>query len=219
MTALLRYQGALLLRSQGWLAPFAVYAVFMGIGIQPGDRTPDSLGYAAAGLVPLAAWLVRVCATAEPPAARACTSAAAGPARTHAAALLTGLGAALLTGLLAAAYTLLVGDPAGHAPVPVALAGVAAVAVCALTGAAVGAVCGPPLVPGRGLAVLGAGVGSLLAWVAPFSPARAAVSALIGAARAGAAEPAFPAGASAGALLLAGAAGALVCLRARPGAA
>ncbi|GAA0312476.1 hypothetical protein GCM10010302_59180 [Streptomyces polychromogenes] len=214
MTALLRYQGALLLRSQGWLAPFAVYAVFMGIGIRPGDRTLDSLGYAAAGLVPLTAWLVRVCVTAEPPAARACTAAAAGPARVHAAALLTGLGGALVTGLLAVAYTLLVGDPAGHAPAVVALAGVAAVAVCALTGAALGAVCGPPLVAGRGLAVLGAGLGTLLAWVAPFSPARVAVSALVGAARAGAGEPAFPAGASAGALLLAGVAGAVVSLAA-----
>ncbi|MEU3408198.1 ABC transporter [Streptomyces sp. NPDC006670] len=214
MTALLRYQGALLIRSQGWLAPFAVYAVFTAVGIRPGDRTLDSLGYAAAGLVPLTAWLVRVCATAEPPAARAVTAAAAGPARAHAAALLTGLGGALFTGLLAAGYTLLVGDPAGHALVPAALAGVAAVAVCALTGAAVGAVCGPPLVPGRGFAVLGAGLGSLLAWVAPFSPARVAVTALIGAARAGAADPAFPAAASAGALLLAGAAGAAVCLAA-----
>lgn len=211
MTALLRYQGALLIRSQGWLAPFAVYAVFMAIGIQPGDRTLDSLGYAAAGLVPLTAWLVRVCATVEPPAARACTAAAAGPARAHAAALLTGLGGALLTGLLAAAYTLLVCDPAGHAPVRAALTGAVAVGVCALTGAAVGAVCGPPLLPGRGLAVLGAGLGSLLAWVAPFSPARVAVSVLIGAARAGAPEPALPPGVPAGALLLAGAAGAAAC--------
>lgn len=219
MTALLRYQGALLLRSQRWIAPFIVYAGFMGIGIRPGDRTLDSLGYAAAGLVPVTAWLVRICAAAEPPAARACTAAAAGPARAHAAALLTGLGAALLTGLLAAAYTLLVGNLGGHAPGTAALAGVAAVVVCALTGAAVGAVCGPPLVPAWGLAVLGAGLGSLVAWVVSVSPARVAVTALVAAAPAGAAEPAFPAGALAGALLLAGAAGAAVCLRARAGAA
>ncbi|MEW1639023.1 ABC transporter [Streptomyces sp. NPDC093801] len=212
MTALLRYRAALLLRSQRWLAPFAVYAVFTGIGIQPGDRTLDSLGYAAAGLVPLAAWLVRTCVTAEPPAARACAAAAAGPARVHAAALLTGLGGALLTGMLAAAYTLLVGNLAGHAPGAAALAGAVAVAVCVLTGAAVGAVCGPPLVPGRGPGVLGAALGCLLAWVLPLSPARGAVSVLIGSARAGAAEPAFAAGASAGALLLAAAAGAAACL-------
>ncbi|MFJ8210842.1 ABC transporter [Streptomyces sp. NPDC096033] len=211
MTALLRYQGALLLRSQRWLAPFAVYAVFVGIGIQPGDRTLDSLGYAAAGLVPLTAWLVRVCVTAEPPAARACTAAAAGPARVHAAALLTGLAGALLTGVLAAAYPLLAGDPAGHARGTAALAGAVAVAACALTGAAVGAVCSRPLVPGRGFAVLGAALGSLLAWVVSASPARAAVSALIGAARAGAPEPALPLGALAGALLLAGAAGTAAC--------
>ncbi|MER6217482.1 hypothetical protein ABT213_25955 [Streptomyces sp. NPDC001674] len=134
MTALLRYQGALLLRSQHWIAPFAVYAAFVAIGVRPGDRTLDSLGYAAAGLVPLTAWLVRICVTAEPPAARACTAAAAGPSRVRAAALLTGLGAALLTGVLAAAYTLLAGDLGGHAPGPAVLAGAGAVAVCALTG-------------------------------------------------------------------------------------
>ncbi|MEU3467593.1 ABC transporter [Streptomyces sp. NPDC006687] len=212
MTALLRYQGALLLRSQRWLAPFAVYAAFVAIGVRPGDRTLDSLGYAAAGLVPLTAWLVRICVTAEPPAARACAAAAAGPSRVRAAALLTGLGAALLTGVLAAAYTLLAGDLGGHAAGPAVLAGAGAVAVCALTGAAVGAVWSPPLVAGRGFAVLGAAVCSLLAWVAPFSPARAAVSVLIGAARAGAAEPALSPAAPAGALLLAGAAGAAACL-------
>ncbi|KIF03058.1 hypothetical protein PL81_26485, partial [Streptomyces sp. RSD-27] len=76
----------------------------------------------------------RICVTAEPPAARACAAAAAGPARVHAAALLTGLGGALLTGALAAAYTLLVGNLAGHAPGAAALAGAVAVAVCALTG-------------------------------------------------------------------------------------
>ncbi|MGT2530999.1 hypothetical protein ACU4GG_31035 [Streptomyces nojiriensis] len=42
MTALLRYQGALLLRSQRWIAPLVVYAAFVAAGIRPGDPVPDS---------------------------------------------------------------------------------------------------------------------------------------------------------------------------------
>ncbi|MEU3908017.1 hypothetical protein AB0F20_30105 [Streptomyces goshikiensis] len=91
MTALLRYQGALLLRSQRWLAPVLLYAAFLAVGFRPGDPVPDSLGYSAAALVPVTAWLVRTCLSVEPDAARDCAAAAAGPVRVHAAALLTGL--------------------------------------------------------------------------------------------------------------------------------
>jgi hypothetical protein len=59
MTALLRYQAALLLRSQRWLPPFILYAAFLGIGVQGGQPVLDSLGYTAAALLPVAAWLVR----------------------------------------------------------------------------------------------------------------------------------------------------------------
>ncbi len=37
MTALLRYQTALLLRSQRWLPPFLLYAVFLAVGVQGGQ--------------------------------------------------------------------------------------------------------------------------------------------------------------------------------------
>ncbi|MDF3149077.1 ABC transporter, partial [Streptomyces sp. T21Q-yed] len=76
MNALLRYQAALLARSQRWLPPFILYAVFLGVGVQSGQPVLDSLGYAAAALLPVAAWLVRICVTNEPPAARSCVSAA-----------------------------------------------------------------------------------------------------------------------------------------------
>ncbi|MEU9144811.1 ABC transporter [Streptomyces sp. NPDC048349] len=212
MTALLRYQCALLLRSQRWLAPLAAYAAFVAIGIRPGDPVADSLGYAAAGLVPLAAWLVRICVAHEPDAARACTAAARGPLRVHAAALLTALAGALLPGTAAAAAALFLGDRAGAAPGRAALAGALAVAVCALTGAAVGALCSRPLVRRRGYAVAAGSIGSLLALVLAGSPARGAVSALVAGARAGAVP--LPLTALAGALLLAGAAGAAACLAA-----
>lgn len=210
MTALLRYQAALLLRSQRWIAPLVVYAGFVAVGVRPGDRALDSLGYAAAGLVPQTAWLVRICVGAEPPAARACTAAAAGPARVHAAALLTALGGALTAGAAGACFALLCGGPGGKPPAATAAAGAVAVLVCALTGAAVGALCSRPMVRGRGLAVLAGGLGSLLAWVAAFSPARSAVSALVGAARTDGVP--LPLGSLAAAVLLAAAAGTAACL-------
>ncbi|MES4833786.1 ABC transporter, partial [Streptomyces anthocyanicus] len=48
MTALLRYQTALLLRSQRWLPPVVLYAAALGIGVQGGQPVLDSLGWAAA---------------------------------------------------------------------------------------------------------------------------------------------------------------------------
>ncbi|NED90862.1 ABC transporter, partial [Streptomyces sp. SID11233] len=66
MTALVRYQAALLLRSQHWLAPVLLYLAFLGVGIRPGQPVLDSLGYAAAGLLPVTAWLVRICVGQEP---------------------------------------------------------------------------------------------------------------------------------------------------------
>ncbi|WP_327738049.1 ABC transporter [Streptomyces nojiriensis] len=212
MTALLRYQGALLLRSQRWLAPLVAYAAFVAVGIRPGDPVPDSLGLAAAGLVPAGAWLVRICVTVEPDAARDCTAAAAGPVRVHAAALLTALAGTLLAGAAAAAVALLTGDRAGAGPGAAALAGALAVAACALTGAAVGALCSRPLLRRRGRSVLAGTLGSLLALVLAGSPARGAVSALVTAGRSGPVP--LPFTALAGALLLAAGAGTTAALAA-----
>ncbi|MCX4540704.1 ABC transporter [Streptomyces sp. NBC_01565] len=206
MTALLRYQGALLLRSQRWLAPVLLYAAFLAVGFRPGDPVPDSLGYAAAALVPVTAWLVRICVTVEPDAARDCAAAAAGPVRAHAAALLTGLGWGFGAGVLGAVAVLLLGDRAGTTLPAAALAGASAVLVCALTGAAVGALCARPLLRAPGYAVGAAGLGCLLALVTAGSPARVAVSALVGG------SVALPLGALAGAAVTACAAGVAACL-------
>ncbi|MET9882831.1 ABC transporter [Streptomyces sp. NPDC006430] len=204
MTGLLRYQGALLLRSQRWLAPVLLYAAFLAVGVRPGDPVLDSLGYAAAALVPVAAWLVRVCVTSEPDAARDCAAAAAGPLRVHAAALLTALGGALAAGTAAAAVVLLLGRPEPGAG-PAAPAGAVGVLVCSLTGVAVGALCNRPLLKAPGYAAAAAGLGCLLAVVTAGSPARVAVTGLV----TGSAQPAV--GALAGALALACAAGAVAC--------
>ncbi|MEV5952420.1 ABC transporter [Streptomyces sp. NPDC051987] len=185
MTALLRYQAALLLRSQRWLPPVILYAVFLGVGVQSGQPVLDSLGYTAAALLPVAAWLVRICVTGEPAAARACVTAARGPARAHLAALLTALAVAALLGTAA---TLVVTVISRHAtndhrfpvsPVQAGAAGLLATLACALLGSAVGALTNRPLLRSPGRAVPMMLLAALLAMVVGGSPAHAAVSGLV----------------------------------------
>ncbi|MFE5136659.1 ABC transporter [Streptomyces fagopyri] len=215
MTALLRYQTSLLLRSQRWLPPFVLYAAFLGIGVQSGQPVLDSLGYAAAAVLPVAAWLVRVCATNEPPAARGCTSAAAGPGRAHLACLLVALATAVLIGAAATLVVTLISDPTStdhQKRVPVlaaAGAGLLVALVCALIGTAVGALTTWPLLRTPGRAVPALLLVVLLALVAPGSPARAALTDLVSGSRTGTVPaPVLP---LAGAALLAAAAVAAAC--------
>jgi hypothetical protein len=185
MTALLRYQAALLLRSQRWLPPVILYAAFLGIGVQGGQPVLDSLGYAAAALLPVAAWLVRICVTVEPLAARACVAAASGPGRTHLARLLVALTAATALGTAATLLVTLISDPTTtdhHTRVPLlpaAAAGLLATLACALLGTAVGAVTNWPVLRTPGRAVPTMLLAALLSAVATGSPAQAAVSDLV----------------------------------------
>ncbi|NUV59787.1 ABC transporter [Streptomyces sp. CAI-85] len=186
MTALLRYHGALLLRSQRWLPPFLLYAVFLAVGVRGGQPLLDSLGYAAAALLPVAAWLVRICVGNEPPAARTVVAAAAGPARTHLACVLVALGTAALLGTAATAVVALVSDPvtADHQQRVPAVAGTAAgllaTLICALLGTAVGALTAWPVLRSPGRAVPALLLAALGALVVSGSPAHAAVSGLVG---------------------------------------
>ncbi|WP_372345398.1 ABC transporter [Streptomyces sp. KL116D] len=184
-TALLAYQSALLLRSQRWLAPVVLYAAFCGVGVQSGQPVLDSLGYAAAGLLPVGAWLVRICVSNEPPAARSCTAAATAPWRAHLASLVTGFLATAVLGAVATGVVALISDGAStdhrvKVAVPLAAgAGLLTMLVCALVGSAVGAVTVWPVLRSTGLGVAGMLLCALLALVAPGSPARAAVTAMI----------------------------------------
>lgn len=222
MNALLRYQLALLARSQRWIAPVLLYAAFLAIGIQGGQPVLDSLGYGAAVLVPVAAWLVRVCVTNEPPAARHCAAAATTPARVHLASLLAAVGSTAALGALGTVFVVVVSrwaDTDGAvrvAPLPAAAAGLLTALTCALLGAAVGALCNRPLLHGTGWAISLTALGTLLALVTAGSPARAAVTGLVAGSHTATTElPLLP---FTVAVLMAGAAGAVTCgLTARRG--
>jgi hypothetical protein len=185
VTALLRYQTALLLRSQRWLPPFILYVVFLGVGVQGGQPVLDSLGYAAAALLPVAAWLVRICVSGEPPAAQHCVAAAAGPGRAHLARLLVALGGAAVLGTVTTVVVTWISDPVGsdhqtRVPVlPAGAAGLLAALACALLGTAVGALTTWPVLRTTGRAVPALLLAALLSLVVSGSPAQAAVSGLV----------------------------------------
>ncbi|AZQ40755.1 ABC transporter [Streptomyces cyaneochromogenes] len=191
MRALLRYQAALLARSQRWLPPFILYAVFLAVGVQGGQPILDSLGYAAAALLPVAAWLVRICVTNEPPAARSCVAAAAGPGRAHLAALLVALAGAAALGTAAIVVLTLISDPASadhqiRVPrLPAGAAGLLAALACALLGTAVGALTTWPVLRSTGRAVPAMLLAALLSVVVTGSPAQAAVNGLVTGSRSG----------------------------------
>jgi hypothetical protein len=178
VTALVRYQTGLLLRSHRWVAPLAVYAVF---GWFAGASAPlgSALGWTAAALVPVVAWLARLMLTAEPPEARACIAAAAGPRRAQLAALITVFSGGLVIGLAGMAYDLAgdrpLGGPAGYART--VAVGLVAMVVCVSIGSAIGALCNPPVVRAVAGALLGTAGVVIVALVSSVSPANAAIRA------------------------------------------
>lgn len=191
MNALLSYQSALLLRSQRWLAPVILYAAFLAVGVQSGQPILDSLAYAAAALLPVAAWLVRICSTNEPPAARSCSAAAAGPRRAQLACLLSAFLATAVLGAVATLVVAVISDPAStdHRTAVNRLAasgaGLLAMLVSALVGTAVGAVTSWPLMHSPGLAIPVMLLASLLSLVTAGSPAQAAMTGLVSGSRDG----------------------------------
>jgi hypothetical protein len=215
MTALLHYQAALLLRSQRALPPVILYAAFLAIGVQSGQPVLDSLAWVAAALLPIAAWLVRICVTNEPAEARSCVGAAAGPGRAHLACVTVALAAAVALGVVATVFVTLISDATSTdhrirvSAVQAGVAGLLAMLACALLGAAVGALTTRPLLRSRARAVPALLLGALLALVVTGSPARAAVSALVSGSHEGTVPvPVLP---LAGAALLTAAATAVAC--------
>ncbi|KIZ14827.1 hypothetical protein [Streptomyces natalensis] len=185
MIALLRYQAALLIGSHRWLPPVILYAAFLAVGIQTGGPMLDSYGFAAAGTLPMAVWLARICVTSEPPAARNCAAAAAGPGRVHLASLLTAALGALLLALGGTAFVALTSDPhfSDHrvaVPVlPATAAGLLTALACVLLGIAIGALCNWPVLRSPGSAIPAGLLAALLLSVLGASPANAAVTGMV----------------------------------------
>ncbi|MFI1160451.1 ABC transporter [Streptomyces sioyaensis] len=184
MTALLRYQTALLIGSHRWLPPVILYAAWLAIGVQGGSPILDSFGYAAGGLLPVAVWLTRICITNEPPAARNCAAAAAGPERAHLAAVLTAAGTALLLAVVGVVVVVLMSAPhSDHrvaVPVlPAAVAGLITALTCLLTGIAIGALSNWPVLRSPAWGVPASLTAALLLLVLGASPANAALSGMV----------------------------------------
>lgn len=213
MLALVRYQAALLARSHRWVFPLIAYVVLIVAagGGHGGQSLAGGLDWSAAILVPVTALLTRSMLTAEPAAARACAAAAAGPVRAQLAILVTALAGGVVLALAGAGYELLA---AGHqgALAPALGPGLAAAAVCLLTGSAAGTLFNPPLVRHQAAALLATIAAVVLAWASDISPASAALHG----AGAAAASAAWPAGVPlAAAAVLAAASWAASCWSAR----
>ncbi len=135
-------------------------------------------------LVPVVAWLSRSMLTAEPPAARAVTAAAAGPRRAQLAALGAAFGFAALLGLVGVGWELVtcgvvrsgltnsiqLGATAGDLA-----RGLGTALICLLVGSAIGALCNPPVVRRPAVSMLTSTAAVVLALVWSVSPANAAV--------------------------------------------
>jgi len=118
VTALLRYQTAILLRSNRWIFPLIAYGVLILTGAAGGRPAgpqwlslADGLDWSAAMLIPVLAFLTRSMLTAEPDASRACVAAATGPVRAQLAALLVALGGGVALAVAGICFEVL-GNPA-----------------------------------------------------------------------------------------------------------
>ena len=190
MIALLRYQSAILLRSHRWIFPLIAYVLLIAVGAAGSTSLAETLDWSGAMLVPVVAFLTRGMLTAEPDAARACVSAAAGPARAQLAILIVPLGAGAVLGIAATVFDVLTAEAASSTPVSglpgkvtatashpgIVLAGLLIALVCLLVGSAVGALCNPPLLRNPAAAMLSTLAVTIAALAAGVSPANAAIS-------------------------------------------
>ena len=185
MIALLRYQAANLFRSHRWILPLILYVVLISVGgVGSGSAAlpahlraeilASGLDWSAGILVPVVALLTRSMLTSEPAAARACVSAATGPARAQLAPLLTALAGGAVLGLAGACYELVTCGHKTALLVPF-FSGLGKALVCALVGSAVGALFNPPVIMHQAAALLSTMAAVVVAWVSSISPANAAL--------------------------------------------
>jgi len=187
VSALLRYQAAILLRSHRWIFPLIAYGLLISVGAAGSSSLAESLDWSAAMLVPIVAFLTRAMLTAEPDAARACVAAAAGTVKAQLATLLVAVGGGALLGLAGICFGLLTAEPpttavggtdklaaiAGHPGIVVA--GLLTTLVCLFVGSAVGALFNPPLLRHPGAAMLATLAAAVFGLASDVSPAGAAL--------------------------------------------
>ena len=195
MSALLRYQAAILLRSNRWILPLMAYALLLLTGAAGGKPAgppwlplADGLDWSAAMLIPVVAFLTRSMLTAEPDASRACVAAAVGTVRAQLTALLAAFGGGLLLAVAGTVFEVISNPPVDAAaggfgssvsasvshPGTLA-AGLAMTGVCLLVGSAVGALCNPPLLRHPAAAMLATLAAAIFALASDVSPAGAAL--------------------------------------------
>ncbi len=182
MTALLRYQAAILLRSHRWVLPLILYAALISVGgVGQKQALGQGLDWSAAMLLPVVALLTRSMLTAEPAASRACVAAAAGSVRAQAATLLTALAGGAVLGLAGIGYELVTSGglsrlAAGGVLLPTIGTGLSAAFVCLLVGSAVGALFNAPVIRHPTVALLGTLAAVVVGLVSGISPANAALA-------------------------------------------
>jgi hypothetical protein len=182
MTALLRYQAAILFRSHRWVFPLISYVLLISVaGAGGGESLGDGLNWSAAMLLPVVALLTRTMLTAEPQAARACVAAAAGPRKAQFAVLLTGLAGGAVLALAGAVYELATAGGLKMLHVHPGLLGTSLATglgkaiICVLVGSAVGTFFNPPVIRHQAVALLSTIAAVVVALVSSVSPASAAL--------------------------------------------
>ena len=182
MTALVRYQAAILFRSHRWVFPLISYVLLISVaGVGGAESLGDGLSWSAAMLLPVVALLTRSMLTAEPQAARACVAAAAGPRKAQFAVLLIGLAGGAVLALAGAAYVLVTIGGLKMLHVHPGLlgaslaTGLGKAVICAFVGSAVGTFCNPPVIRHQAVALLSTIAAVVVALVSSVSPASAAL--------------------------------------------
>ncbi|HTT89685.1 MAG TPA: hypothetical protein VMF65_09010 [Acidimicrobiales bacterium] len=159
MSGLARYIAADTARSQRWLPPLLVYAVFCAFnlaadGSAAGNALP-TMATAAAALLPISIWLTVVVGNCEDPVQATITAATVGgEARLRLAKLLVALMAAAALGLISTVLAWLGTNNFGLTDFRALGAGLAAHLLAAVVGVAAGAWCMRPILDRRAWAVL-----------------------------------------------------------------
>ncbi len=185
MTALGRYLCSVVVRSQGWFAPFLVFAALCSVdvaigGANKGNSLP-TFATDAALLLPVAIWLTVVVGNCEDPVQAAITVATVGSeTRVRLGKLVVAYIGCMLLSVLS---VVLAWATTGAPPLSTTLEGFAAHLIAAATGVGVGALCMRPVLDRRAWAVLIGVFVTLAEVIVPNFPPDRQLLVLLGSAR------------------------------------